>query len=907
MESRTPAAADEARQRGNNLYKQGKLRRAATAYLEAARVAPDDARPLFNLAAVYYELAEYTKCADTCRAALLLLEKDGGEVPADKTRIRLCKALLFSQKTDEAKDVLSQVTSGEARKMLELLPARASISPQPPSSLLATRKKLLDRVPRYRTVLQDEPEFYCVGHDDARSFFTEAQLKNGEDLACLCCGIGDARLLYATLIITATLAGMSPSRKKLHFTLVDLKSIVFARDLVIFRMLFDFQTQTEKQREETTIAIAYVFAAQLMPSWASDILHGAMAAVIAELENLSSNVMGIFYVPEPARQIIARVLKEWQQPPEPWYTTAALRGILSRESKLRDAERTSIVFGDMEPTNEKVPPGCGKHDPDTRTFFDIHVLLPPADLMQKYDPRLADIHKAYGKKQTRKNRKVLDDYLDSNWKPNVTVIDLEFQRKREDRATGGPNITWSPHQIVSQLFPNFQPQAAQCPPGVLSHFQSFFNMVGKSIPRLKSRLVIEVVLGEMNDALERLRYGLLRHDQKPVENLDPSKFPDKFDNIDLSNVPDYVGGSLTTFLHGIPLLREERKSLLRSYVLRNTPAWETHGQFLAEYLVLSDRERIESHFRTSLNPSSKMIEKQYDQVRVGPGGIVMVVGFEWHGTSSPASFLPAKTRMTRPELEHWLHSHFLKLCLPYPRVRFDPMGVLAPLNLTAFLHLIAHVASLGYPLHWLSATLAALCGGMLARTRAGPPAASITDEKLAGETYPPADVSVAPFAAEFRTLLAMWEPVLGIPLVWDTAAGDEPLLPELTMIRRYTIRFPATIWDSSLMNSVFSVVIKPQSLKVPSNHLARLLDDRGGDPSPTARGARRAPRIHLISACKWTSNTKTMEFWMDERTIDGLLAEKGWEAWIWRTDSWESVLGPLSLDKGALVKNEAWS
>ncbi|CAH0025108.1 unnamed protein product [Clonostachys rhizophaga] len=156
MESETPplnTAADEARQRGNNLYKQGKLRRAETAYLEASRIAPDDARPLSNLAAVYYELAEYANCADTCRASLLLLGKDGGEASADKTRIRLFKALLFSQKTDEANDVLSQITSGEARKTLESLPARASISPQSPSSLLSTRKKLLDRVPRYRTVL----------------------------------------------------------------------------------------------------------------------------------------------------------------------------------------------------------------------------------------------------------------------------------------------------------------------------------------------------------------------------------------------------------------------------------------------------------------------------------------------------------------------------------------------------------------------------------------------------------------------------------------------------------------------------------------------------------------------------------------------------------------------------------
>lgn len=78
------------------------------------------------------------------------------------------------------------------------------------------------------------------------------------------------------------------------------------------------------------------------------------------------------------------------------------------------------------------------------------------------------------------------------------------------------------------------------------------------------------------------------------------------------------------------------------------------------------------------------------------------------------------------------------------------------------------------------------------------------------------------------------------------------------------------------MNSVFSVVLKPKSLKAPSNHLAHLLGDRSGDPSTAARNAKRAPRVHLISACKWTSDTKTMEFWMDERTIDGVLAEKGW-------------------------------
>ncbi|KAK7224416.1 hypothetical protein V2G26_012419 [Clonostachys chloroleuca] len=227
------------------------------------------------------------------------------------------------------------------------------------------------------------------------------------------------------MVIAAVSSGLKPPKRKLHLTLVDLKATVFTCDLLIFRMLFDTQTQTVEQREETNIAISYVFAGQLMPSWASDLLHGAMAAVIAELEDLSSNIMGIFYIPEPARQEIARVLKEWQQPPEPWYTTAALRRNLSREREIREMEQSALL-GDLEPESGKVPPGCGKYDLDTQSFDDIYIIPPPAHLMQNHAPRLAEIHNAYRKKKTKKNRKVLDDYLDSNWKPNVTIIGLEF-------------------------------------------------------------------------------------------------------------------------------------------------------------------------------------------------------------------------------------------------------------------------------------------------------------------------------------------------------------------------------------------------------------------------------------------------------------------------------------------------
>ncbi|KFH42068.1 hypothetical protein ACRE_072100 [Hapsidospora chrysogenum ATCC 11550] len=178
---------------------------------------------------------------------------------------------------------------------------------------------------------------------------------------------------------------------------------------------------------------------------------------------------------------------------------------------------------------------------------------------------------------------------------------------------------------------------AQCSPGVLSYVATFFDLVGgmPSLMREESQIVIEVVLGEMTGTLESLRYGLIRENQKHIRGLDPRKFPDRYDGIDLSNIPDYVGGALTTFLHGVPLLRVQgASSRIRSYALRNLTVWVTHDRFLAEYLLLADSRRIKSHFRTALKERSVHFEQFLSGQLIGGGGCVMVEGFEWERGAS---------------------------------------------------------------------------------------------------------------------------------------------------------------------------------------------------------------------------------------------------------------------------------
>lgn len=55
--------------------------------------------------------------------------------------------------------------------------------------------------------------------------------------------------------------------------------------------------------------------------------------------------------------------------------------------------------------------------------------------------------------------------------------------------------------------------------------------------------------------------------------------------------------------------------------------------------------------------------------------------------------------LSRPQLEKWLYSFFLKLCIPAPREPEDIPPMNSPLNLTAFLRLISHLHEIGYPAH----------------------------------------------------------------------------------------------------------------------------------------------------------------------------------------------------------------
>jgi hypothetical protein len=360
------------------------------------------------------------------------------------------------------------------------------------------------------------------------------------DIACLFGGIGDARNLLATIFFTGLLE-LSPqvalgNRRSYHFTLVDLKPAVFARDLLIFRLLFELaivSRQGPTAAEEIEVTLSYLFAAQVMPQWVSDQLQACISVVLEDLRDSTRNVLGVFYIPEPVRERIIRVLLQWKQTPESWYTARSLRravGDYLPEYKRNGAGRTP-----SDAYASRIPPGCDARSPDMLEFEELLVILPPAHLMQKHEPQLWDLISTGAKPRTAATRKALGDYFDSVWQPNVTMVDLDWERKRGDGPA--PHMGFTSDDVVRDLFVNIPAHLLKRGPGLLDHLRGFFWLISPPLAMMQPRLVVEIVIGEMVDAFERLRYGLLRQDWKAVQKLDPAKFPRVYDSIDMSNIP----------------------------------------------------------------------------------------------------------------------------------------------------------------------------------------------------------------------------------------------------------------------------------------------------------------------------------------------------------------------------------
>lgn len=341
---------------------------------------------------------------------------------------------------------------------------------------------------------------------------------------------------------------------------------------------------------------------------------------------------------------------------------------------------------------------------------------------------------------------------------------------------------------------------------------------------------------------------------------------------------------MNPLLFAAPLLKEPGYSDVRFTVLANPNKFQTHEQFQAEYALMPSGAMIDNHFHLERVPPPSVPNPRH------PGGTFYEeIYFIWKLQSDRK--LPWEKFMKRSEFERWVHGLFLKICLPYPRPVFGADGspVYAPLNLTVFFGLILQMHEVGYPAHWISGVLNTICEGTITTTTRAPRAEVVKPQDVE-KVYLARNINVAPWKAEFTTLLSLWRHLFPFGISSISSFGSKAAVAPVDGIFHYRIKMPCFDGNQLRMYRFQFVFWDMSQEREPPRELHTLLsDDEKGDVSAAAQ-ATRDKGIHVVSVFRYAADTQSVSFRLRKDVLDGMLSGPGdWRAYIWRTDNWKKV------------------
>ncbi|KAL1633607.1 hypothetical protein SLS56_002755 [Neofusicoccum ribis] len=398
--------------------------------------------------------------------------------------------------------------------------------------------KIVNELPRFKPTLINVTEYYHVGHDDQDSL--SKQYNTSHPTTLLFAGIGDARNMHATLRHIASVENKSAETPTLryHFTVIDIKAHAVARDLVIFMLLEELAKESTKTNleecEEVLATLFYVYGAVIMPPRAYERLRRTMIATMALLEGTSGTTPWLLIF-EKQHGSIKAVLVSWLHDAEQRCPTRMIRRIATKKSFRRDAKSR---YRGQYTGNE---PGCRNDD----IMFDKACVLTPPKSFFEDDPLNFKQILAGPDPSSAMDLAWLWQ-LDWSWKPNVTLVDIEWLNSGDVDAGFG----FDPFLLYTQML-DCSPRNPNC---LYDYAASYFTSLGEALLHLKSRIRVEIIVGEMTQVFDQIRYGLLEHrkDTKSLEslyngvesNVRSWKYPREYDRIHMSNVPDYTAWTI---------------------------------------------------------------------------------------------------------------------------------------------------------------------------------------------------------------------------------------------------------------------------------------------------------------------------------------------------------------------------
>ncbi len=719
-------------------------------------------------------------------------------------------------------------------------------------------------------------------------------------------GIGDARNLWQTLLhISEDARNGKLDGELFHITIVDIQPAALARDLVVL-LLLDRIGSDSRGSDIFLACLYYTYLAPLMPPRLYGVLQDHIQQAVDMLEGRHSLPLYLD-VPQVYRAGILTILKAWQHNASAKFPASRMRKEIVQQRKRDEMDGLS-----HKPVTEWK---------DEQSFYEQTGVLPmtkPHD--EFYEERIRGTLDDSPADQAK--LKAVVSIVNTEWATNVTFVDPEWLISPMNGADIEVDFPSDPWRFATSLMESGTSET----PGrrLMEHVNQWFTDVAAAIAQLERCVKIEFCVGDITSVLEQVRYGIVgyRHQENaaiarpvqsyntrtdmtvnsegaldrelPSSNERDNEAPRVYDRIHLSNIPDYIGGSLTSFLYAIPVTQLGDSSYITSTCLRNPPRFKSPAHYHSEYIGLTDPSDLATTFRVSTSGARETSILDSFGISMFP----MCKYRLWHHLPKASSLAEL---MPRDRLTTWLYRFFLKVAIPM--YKEDPVSIsliYSPLNITAFLRVVCHLHDVGCPAHWLNDIISCLLQGKI-RSGARPPRSDPLEPQETKAKMPALEQSVAPFTAELSTLTSMWQ--FALPFGLTTSS-----IPTVDMIRRYQVKFDVVgdAADSAATMPSFVLAFFSEMHFVRQESLRSiLLSDEKADS--TAQGKKmREEGLHILTTWSWAKGERMASFWLRKDVMDRMLQQKRWKVGIWRTDCWRHQCQPVGIGR-VVDTGETWS
>ena len=329
-------------------------------------------------------------------------------------------------------------------------------------------------------------------------------------------GIGDARNLYATMIEMTRLEekGDKLTRRKYHATVNDIKDGALARNLVIFCLLDDLSQilhQSNGQLTEHLAALFFVFSAAVMPPYVANRVQEAIKRAAPALRS-GADLFPWVHIPACNKDAIVQCLESWQGDLKSRYR---VNEIANGSAKYFCHDEASVLQLLGRARDRK---GCAK---EIEYYRQTGALWPPVSISTAHEPSLM-----IDRQRPMNCWKNARTHIRRNWKVNVTMLDRGWGNGTAGSVDGV--LAADPFWLMSELSDLVMISTLQDSTSLYEFVALFFLSVARALDRLRERLVVECVLGEVSSVLECVAQGITDREKK---------FPRSFNRIHLSNVP----------------------------------------------------------------------------------------------------------------------------------------------------------------------------------------------------------------------------------------------------------------------------------------------------------------------------------------------------------------------------------